>query len=119
MKRAFVIGSACLVVAVVSYVAVYHYFISDEPYKAAVTFISKHPAVVAELGPVRNVGLSWFASFSISGSSGEADIECPVTGEKRDGTVSLNLKRVAGTWSVSDATLLVDGERRIPLHGEQ
>ncbi len=115
MNRTVAIGAACLIVAVLSYAAVHRYFISDEPYKAAVAFISTHPTVVAEVGAVQNVGLSWLANFSISGSGGEAGIECPITGEKGQGRVALNLKRVGGAWRVTDARLVTGDDRRVPL----
>jgi hypothetical protein len=89
---------------------------SSDVYEDAMTRAAAHPAVVAELGPPIEGG--WFVSGSlqVSGSSGTADLEIPLHGSLREGTLFAVAAKSAGRWTFSTLELEIEGKpTRIPL----
>jgi len=89
---------------------------SSDVYEEAVARASAHPSVVAALGPPIEGG--WFVSGSVqvSGPSGDADLEIPLTGSLREAKLYAVAKKSAGRWTFSTLELEVEGmPSRIPL----
>jgi hypothetical protein len=89
---------------------------SSDAYEDAMARASAHPAVVAELGPPIRGG--WFVSGSlqVSGSTGTADLEIPVAGSLREGTLYAVATKSAGRWTFSTLEVEIEGKTtRIPL----
>jgi hypothetical protein len=89
---------------------------SSDAYEDAMARASAHPAVVAELGPPIESG--WFVngSLKVSGSTGTADLEIPLKGSLREGTLYAVGTKSAGRWTFSTLEVEIEGKTtRIPL----
>lgn len=89
---------------------------SSEPYQHAQSVALHDARVAAALGTP--VVMKWYVSgsFSMSGSSGNADFEIPVSGSHNKGTLYVAGKKSAGSWSYQRLELEVEGqEERINL----
>lgn len=83
---------------------------SSDAYEDAMARASAHPAIVAELGPPIESG--WFVSGSlqVSGSTGTADLEIPLRGSLREGTLYAVATKSAGRWTFSTLELEIEGK---------
>lgn len=89
---------------------------SSDAYQHATSVALHDQRVAAALGPP--VTTKWYFSGSIhvSGSSGDADLEIPMAGSRKEGTLYVVAKKSAGRWSYQTLELQVDGqEDRINL----
>jgi Cytochrome oxidase complex assembly protein 1 len=89
---------------------------SSEPYQHAQGVAIHDARVEAALGTP--VVTKWYVSgsFNMSGSSGNADFEIPVSGSRNNGTLYVAGKKSAGHWSYQRLELAVEGqETRIDL----
>ncbi len=89
---------------------------SSEPYQHAQSVAVRDARVAAALGTP--VVMKWYVSgsFSMSGSSGNAEFEIPVSGSRNKGTLYVTGKKSAGRWSYQRLELEVEGqENRINL----
>lgn len=86
---------------------------SSDAYKAGLARAQASPAVSAALGSPIEAG--WFASGSVNvtGPSGEAHLEIPISGPKGQGKVFVEATKSAGAWTYSKLEVLVEasGER--------
>lgn len=84
--------------------------------KMALERAQANPLVVQKIG--RPLEMGWFVSGSINvtGSSGHADIELPVHGDKGKGTIYVVADKSAGQWTFSTLQVAFDdGTPRIDL----
>jgi len=88
-------------------------FRSSQPVRMAVARAERNPEVQRALGTPLRVG--WFISgnFNVSGSSGKADAQVPVTGPRGRGTIYLAAHKTAGEWSFDRL------EIELPGHAER
>lgn len=82
---------------------------SSDVYEEAVAQASANPTVVATLGPPIEAG--WFVSGSIrvSGPSGNADLEIPLSGSMREAKLYAVATKSAGRWAFSTLEVEVEG----------
>ncbi len=78
--------------------------------RAAISFVSGHPAVASAMGRPLEVGAPEGEIPSGNGPA-QANLEVPVSGPADSGQVDLVMARIARDWEVLSATLVVDGDR--------
>ncbi len=85
-------------------------FQHTEFYVQALARARTDPQVVEKIGQPIQAG--WLASGSVktSGSSGDADIEIPISGPKGKGTLYVVAKKSAGRWEFETLQVEVTGE---------
>jgi hypothetical protein len=87
---------------------------SSDAYQLALAAAERDPSVTAMLGaPVR---AGWFTTgqVNVSGSSGEANLEIPISGPRGSGTIAVRANKSAGKWSFSSLNVRISG-RSAPL----
>ncbi len=92
---------------------------SSEPYQHAMGVVTHDARAGAALGTP--VTAKWYVSgnISVSNSSGNADLQIPVSGGHARGTVYVVAKKSAGRWSYQTLELEVDGQaERINLRSQ-
>ena len=82
---------------------------SSEPYQHPVAVASSNPDVVRELGAP--ISPAWYVSgsVSVSGSSGEADLDIPLHGSLHSGTLYVIAKKTDGVWKYTKLRVFVEG----------
>lgn len=89
-----------------SYVVGYWISSTSEPFKLAEKFIYESPLVKNQIGRITNLRQAFFGySVNYKGSSGSAEFEIVVKGDKGRGVVFVTLERKTGEWSVTSAQL--------------
>ncbi|MEA5444089.1 cytochrome c oxidase assembly factor Coa1 family protein [Cyanobium gracile] len=82
---------------------------STTPYQQALAKAQKDPVVISRLGtPIRG-GLLVSGSVNLSGGTGQANLAIPLQGSKGSGTLYVEARQSAGTWTYSTLTLQPDG----------
>lgn len=113
-----VIAILCLVGGFIAvlYLSVDLTFRSSEVCKIAVAQATASPAVRAKLGTPLRVGHSFSGSLNLYGTSGDANLEIPVSGPLGTGRIDVVGKKRAGHWTFDTLEVSVDGGGRpIPL----
>jgi hypothetical protein len=85
---------------------------SSDVCKEALARAKANPSVVMALGTPIREGLFVAGSIRVSGPSGEAELEIPISGPKGKGAICLDARKSAGRWSFT--RLLVE----LGDHGE-
>ena len=92
---------------------------SSDAYKAGLARAQASAAVTEALGSP--IAPGWFTSGSVnvSGGSGEAHLEIPISGPKGKGTIYVEATKSAGEWSYSklEVAIAASGERIDLLDG--
>lgn len=86
---------------------------SSDVYTEALARAKANPSVVMALGMPIKEGLVVAGSIRVSGPSGEADLEIPISGPKGKGTIYVEAHKSAGRWNYLKlfVEIGVDGER--------
>ena len=92
---------------------------SNEPYKGALERAGANPAVVKITGEPLEGGLYILGTVNVSGTSGSASFNAPVSGPKNAGTLYVEATKSAGQWSYHQLAFESDGGKRIDLLGSQ
>lgn len=74
---------------------------ASDAYKQALAQASVHPAVIRALGSPLTPGMFVAGSLQVSGSSGTADLEIPLSGPKGKGTLYVVARKSTGQWRFS------------------
>lgn len=81
---------------------------SSTPYQQALEKAQRDPVVIGRLGtPIRG-GLLVSGSVNLSGGTGQANLAIPLQGPKASGTLYVEARQSAGTWTYSTLTLQPD-----------
>ena len=88
---------------------------SSDAYKEGLARAQASAAVTEALGTP--IAPGWFTSGSVSvtGGSGEAHLEIPVSGPKSKGTIYVEATKSAGEWSYSKLEVVTASGERIDL----
>lgn len=84
---------------------------SSEVYTTAMQRARDNPQVVAALGtPIEP---AWYLTGNLetSGTSGNADLQIPISGPKGEGELAIAAEKNAGQWTYSTLIVNVDGQR--------
>jgi hypothetical protein len=93
---------------------------SSDAYKQALVMAESNPAVVSALGKPIHDGFFTYGNINVSGSSGNADLEIPISGPKGKGRVYVEAKKSTGEWSFSKLIVQIDqSNERINLLNEK
>ena len=98
---------AALVALVVS--LVFGALKSSDVYKQAFEKASKNRTVIAEMGEPITSGWLVGGSISVSGPTGNADIEIPISGPKKSGAIYAVAQKSGGRWTFSRLEVSVQG----------
>ncbi len=82
---------------------------STTPYQQALAKAQKDPVVIGRLGAPINGGLLVSGSVNLSGGAGQANLAIPLQGSKASGTLYVEARQSAGTWTYSTLTVRPDG----------
>lgn len=82
---------------------------SSDVYEDAVARASAHPVVVTTLGPPIEGGWLVSGSIRMSGPSGTADLEIPLSGSIREAKLYAVATKSAGRWTFSTLEVEVEG----------
>ena len=82
---------------------------SSTPYQQALAKAQKDPVVISRLGTPINGGLLVSGSVNLSGGTGQANLAIPLQGSKGSGTLYVEARQSAGTWTYSTLTVQPDG----------
>jgi hypothetical protein len=82
---------------------------SSDVYQEALTKAKANRTVVAELGEPIDTGWLVSGSINVSGSSGDADLQIPISGPKKSGTIYAVARKTAGAWRFSVLEVEVEG----------
>jgi len=89
---------------------------SSDAYKMALARAKADPRVVSALGSPITDGLFVGGSTNVSGTSGHADMNVPISGSKGKGTIYFVASKFAGKWTFSKLMVEVaDTGQRIDL----
>ena len=81
----------------------------SDAYKIAVARAKADQRVTNALGtPVEEGGFLWGSSIEVSGSSGEADLNIPISGPKGKGTIYAVATKSAGDWTFSKLAVKIE-----------
>lgn len=84
---------------------------SSDVYTTAMQRARDNPQVVAALGtPIEP---AWYLTGNLetSGTSGNADLQIPISGPKGEGELAFAAEKTAGRWTYSTLIVEVDGQR--------
>ena len=106
-----------IAVAIVGFVVgllflIFGAFVSSEPYQHALTAARSDETVTAIMGTPINPGLLATGSLSASGISGSADLQIPINGPKKSGTLYVTAQRRNGRWTYYTLAVEIDGQIR-------
>jgi hypothetical protein len=102
---------AAFVVFIIAIIAlVFGAIRSSDACQEAVRRAENHPALVAQLGTPIKVG--WFVtgSINVSGSSGDANLQVPISGPKNSATLSVVATLSGGKWNFTRLQAEVAGQ---------
>ena len=89
---------------------------SSDVYKEAFSKASANSEVISELGRPIEGGFFVSGSINVSGQSGDADLAIPISGPKKEATVFVVARKIAGVWTYQVMQVAVEGRaRRIDL----
>lgn len=106
-----------IAVAIVGFVVgllflIFGAFVSSEPYQHALTAARNDETVTAIMGTPINPGLFATGSLKESGISGSADLQIPISGSKKSGTLYVTAQRRNGRWTYYTLAVEIDGQIR-------
>lgn len=87
---------------------------SSDVYTFAIQRMRDNPQVVEALGsPIEP---AWYLSgeLNVSGASGDAQLQIPISGPKNEGDLYIEAEKSAGEWKYSTLAVTVDG-RIVPI----
>lgn len=86
---------------------------TSDAYKEAIARAKANPAVVAALGTPIEEGFLVAGSIKVSGPSGEAQLEIPVSGPRGKGTIFLEAVKSMSRWNFQKLVVEIEdtGER--------
>ena len=87
---------------------------SSDAYQLALAAAQRDPAITAELGAPIHAGWLTTGQINVSGSSGEANLEIPISGPRGSGTIAARANKSAGKWRFSSLNVRISG-RTTPL----
>ena len=87
---------------------------SSDVYTVAMQRMRDHPQVVEALGTPIEPGWYLSGEMSVSGASGDASLQIPIAGPKREGDLYIEAEKSAGQWKYSTLVVTVDG-RSAPI----
>ena len=90
-------------------------FRSSYPYQEALARARANPAVVAQLGEPIQPGALVTGSVNLSGASGDADLDIPVSGPKGKGSLYVTAHKRAGEWQFTRLVFVSDAGTRVDL----
>ena len=82
---------------------------SSDAYQEGMARAQAHPEVKSALGEPIESGFWISGSINVSGSSGRADVEIPISGPKGSGTLYVVGTRSAGRWQYSTVEVEIPG----------
>ncbi|MCP9932037.1 hypothetical protein KBY82_14745 [Cyanobium sp. AMD-g] len=82
---------------------------STTPYKEALAKAQRDPVVISRLGTPIQGGFLVSGNVSLSGGTGEAQLAIPLQGSRGSGTLYVEARQSAGTWTYSTLTVRPDG----------
>ena len=82
---------------------------STTPYKEALAKAQRDPVVIGRLGTPIEGGFLVSGSVNLSGGKGEAQLAIPLQGSRGSGTLYVEARQSAGTWTYSTLTVQPDG----------
>lgn len=88
---------------------------SSDVYKGALERVRANPAAVEALGEPIKDGWLVQGNINLSGASGNANLQIPVSGPKKSGTVAVRAIYENGAWMYENLDLAVEGGGVIPL----
>ena len=99
-----------VVLALVMFPSIYVWVSNSEPFDRANEYLRANPQIHSVIGEVTKTRLS-FSGFSVSygGSSGKADLQIVVSGERGGGLAAVELEKVLGAWNVVGARFRTEG----------
>ena len=112
----WVVPAGCLtgVVGVAGFIAlivglVFGLIKSSTPYQQALAKAQRDPVVIGRLGAPIQGGMLVSGNVSLSGGTGEASLAIPLQGSRGSGTLYVEARQKAGTWSYSTLMVRPDG----------
>jgi hypothetical protein len=99
-----VAGSIALIVGLV-----FGLLKSTTPYKEALAKAQRDPVVIGRLGTPIQGGFLVSGNVNLSGGTGEAQMAIPLQGSRGSGTLYVEARQRAGTWTYSTLTVRPDG----------
>jgi len=110
-----------LLFLLIFYIFLYLWAINGEAYKYSLTFIKENKQVVGVIGKIENLylsfrgnGLHWYVSTN--GTSGHAEYNIVVNGQKGKGIVYIYLEQNLGKWKVVQGKLFYGNKNVIILN---
>ena len=82
---------------------------STTPYKEALAKAQRDPVVIGRLGTPIQGGFLVSGNVKLSGGTGEASLAIPLQGSRGSGTLYVEARQEAGTWTYSTLTLQPNG----------
>ena len=82
---------------------------STTPYEEALVKAQQDPVVISRLGTPINGGFLVSGSVNLSGGTGQANLAIPLQGSRGSGTLYVEARQSAGTWTYSTLTVRPDG----------
>jgi hypothetical protein len=82
---------------------------SSDAYKLALARASQSAEVTEAIGSPVEAGWWLTGKINVSGSSGQADIQFPISGPKGKATVCCQATKFAGQWQIQRLTVIVTG----------
>jgi hypothetical protein len=79
-------------------------------FQEAIARAERNPQVADRIGTPLRPGWVPQGRIEVSGSSGSAQMEIPVTGPHGKATISLEARKVAGTWRFSTLQVQLEGQ---------
>ena len=88
---------------------------SSDVYQGALKVAQTHPAAIERLGEPVKDGWLVTGSVKLDATGGSANLEIPVSGPKKSGTLSVKAVSTDGSWMYERLDLAVAGEETISL----
>ncbi len=82
---------------------------SSTPYQQALARAQKDPVVISRLGTPISGGLLVSGSVNLSGGTGQANLAIPLQGSRGSGTLYVQARQSASTWTYSTLTVQPNG----------
>jgi hypothetical protein len=82
---------------------------STTPYKEALAKAQRDPVVIGRLGTPIQGGFLVSGNVKLSGGTGEASLAIPLQGSRGSGTLYVEARQEAGTWTYSTLTVRPNG----------
>jgi hypothetical protein len=87
---------------------------SSDAYQLAFAAAQREPSVTAVLGAPIRAGWLTTGQVNVSGASGNASLEIPISGPRGSGTIAVRAHKSAGKWTFSSLDVRIPG-RATPL----